>query len=89
MAEVVAVAASVIAIIQMTDRVIDLCKSYIESVHDAPSNLRRLLIETSALKTVLDNLNFLTKCNSDVSALMSTIAKGNGPIEGCRRALSK
>ena len=89
MAEVVAITASVIQIIQITDRVIGLCKFYIGSVHDAPSDLRRMLIETSALKTVLGNLNFLITCNSDVSTLVATIAGGDGPIEGCRRAIAE
>ena len=89
MAEVIAVGASVIAIIQVTDRIIALCKFYIETVRDAPSALRVILIETSTLKTIFENLNFLTACNSGVSKTVSTLSGEYGPIEGCRRSITE
>lgn len=58
MAEAVALVGSVIAIIQITGRIIDVCKFYVESVQGTPSDLRVILIEISTLKTVLENVKF-------------------------------
>jgi hypothetical protein len=88
MAEVIAVGASVIAIIQIADRLITLCKSYIEAVHNAPSDLRVILIETSTVKVILQNLQFLISCNSDLLTL-DGLSGGLGPIEGCRKAITE
>jgi len=87
MAEVIAVGASVIAIIQITDRIIGMCKFYVETARDASPDLRVILLETSTLKTIFENLNFLTACNSGVSTTVSTLSGGDGPIEGCRRSI--
>ena len=89
MAEAIAVGASVIAIIQITDRVIGLCKFYIETARDAPSDLRVILIETSALKTILENLNFLSACDSSVLAATGSLSGEDGPIKGCLRTAAE
>ena len=87
--EVIAVGASVIAIIQITDRIIGLCKFYIETAGDAPSDLRLILVETSMLKTIFENLQFLTACSSETSATVHRLAAKDGPIEGCWRSISE
>ena len=89
MAEAIALGASIIAIIQIADRVIGLCKFYIESVHDAPSDLRTLLIETSAMRTILENVQFLVSCNNEPSTMLDGLSGADGPIEGCRSAIAK
>lgn len=89
MAETIAVGASVIAIIQIADRIIGLCKFYIETARDAPSDLRIILIETSALKTILENLNFLTACDGPDSTAARRISGADGPIEGCCRTVTE
>ena len=78
-----------IAIIQMADRIIGLCKFYIETARDAPSDLRVILIETSALKTILENLNFLTACDGPDSTAARRISGADGPIEGCFRTATE
>ncbi|KAL8791173.1 MAG: hypothetical protein Q9195_006012 [Heterodermia aff. obscurata] len=83
MAEVLAVGASVIAIIQVADRIIGTCKSYISSVRDAPSDLRTILLEISALKTVVENIKFLNSCDSHGSPILDRLCGADGPIEGC------
>jgi hypothetical protein len=87
MAEVIAVASSVIAIIQITDRIIGLCKSYIGAARDAPSDLRVILLETSTLKTLFETLDFLTTHSGGVSTTVSNLSREDGPIEGCRRSI--
>jgi hypothetical protein len=89
MAEAIAVGASVIAIIQITDRIVGMCKFYIETARDAPADLRVILLETSMLKTIFENLNFLTACNSGVSTTVSTLSGEDGPVEGCRRSVTE
>lgn len=89
MAEALAVGASVIAIIQISDRIIGLCKFYVETARDAPSDLRVILIETSALKTILENLNFLAACDGPDSPAARCISGADGPIEGCLRTVTE
>jgi hypothetical protein len=87
MAEVVAVMASVIAIIQISDRVISLTKYYIESTSGAPSELRIILVEVSTLNVIFKSLEYLEKCDHTSPALWSQIAGPDGPVEGCRQSI--
>ena len=89
MAEVVAAASSVIAIIQITDRIAGLCKFYIETVNDVASDLRLILLEVSTLKTIFENLDFLMTHKCGVSTAMSTLSGKDGAIEGCRRSITE
>lgn len=89
MAEVLAVGAAVIAIIQITDRIIGLCKFYIEAERGIPSSLHSILVEISMLKAIFENLDFLRTCNSGISSTMSTLYGQDGPVEGCRRSITK
>ncbi|KAK4204649.1 vegetative incompatibility protein HET-E-1 [Triangularia verruculosa] len=52
-------ATSIITVIDVAAKVIALCKHYLVTACDAPSDLRRIFVETSALRTVLDSLDFL------------------------------
>ncbi|KAF4419067.1 Vegetative incompatibility HET-E-1 [Fusarium acutatum] len=62
MAEALGVVASAIAVIQISKEVISACKFYIEALRsDAPTSLRTVLIEVSTLKSVLENLEFISK----------------------------
>jgi hypothetical protein len=81
MAEAIALSASIIAIFQIADRVIGLCKLYIETVRDAPSDLRTILIETSTMKTILENIQFLMSCNNRPSAMLDVLYGADGPID--------
>ena len=81
-------AAGIIATIQIAERVIALCKRYLEAVQDAPSDLRIIFIEASTLKTILDNLQLLASWGHGPTDLDSLVGP-NGPIEGCRRALTE
>ena len=86
MAEALAVAASVFAVIQIADRIIGACKSYIEGVQDAPSDLRAIFLEISMLKTIFENLKFLLKNNDEMPLLKRLTLQAN-PLEGCHRAI--
>ncbi len=84
----VTIATTVISVIQVADRVIGLCKAYLEAVRDAPSDLRVILIEISTTRVVLDSLHFLISCSHGPTVLDS-LAGDDGPIEGCRRSISE
>ncbi|KAK7591843.1 hypothetical protein V3481_006481 [Fusarium oxysporum f. sp. vasinfectum] len=89
MAEVLGVVASAIAVIQISKEVISLCKFYIEALSsDAPTSLRAVLIEVSTLKSVLEGLEFISKCETFTPILQNRLAASDGPIEGCRAALT-
>ncbi|KAK2729735.1 hypothetical protein CKAH01_02709 [Colletotrichum kahawae] len=87
MAEAIGLAASVFATVQIADRVISLCKRYIESIQDAPSDLRTILIETSSVKAILENVKVLIECDNGQSDIFDTLKGPSGPIEGCREAM--
>ncbi|KAG5784243.1 hypothetical protein H9Q73_002145 [Fusarium xylarioides] len=88
MAEALGVVASAIAVIQISKEVISACKFYIEALRsDAPTSLRTVLIEVSTLKSVLENLEFISKCETFTPALQNRLANSDGPIEGCRAAM--
>jgi hypothetical protein len=91
MAEAIAFVASVAGIIQIADRIIQLCKFYIETARDAPSDLRAILIETSTIKTILENLQFLLDAgtNSLSPSLQTLLCGEDGPIQGCLRAIKQ
>ena len=78
-----------IAIIQIADRIIGCCKFYIETARDAPSDLRIILRETSALKIVLENFKFLSDCDGRLSAAKGRMFGADGPIKGCRRTVAE
>ena len=59
MAQVLALGASVIAVIQMCDSIINITKQYIEAVKDAPRDLHVIRIEVSTLKAVFESLQVL------------------------------
>ncbi|KAH7009774.1 hypothetical protein EDB80DRAFT_610302, partial [Ilyonectria destructans] len=82
------IAASIFAVVQIADRVISLCKFYLELSRDAPSDLRVILIEASALRTILDNIQFLASSGHGPTTL-NTLTGNDGPIEGCRRTLDQ
>lgn len=87
MAEALAIGAGVIAVIQITERIISLCKFYIETKHNIPSDLRFILLEVSMLKTIFEHLKFLEDCESGVSSTVTALSSEDGPIEGCRQSI--
>lgn len=80
-------AAGVIAVIQIADRIISLCKNYLETVRDAPSDLRLIFIETSTLKTILESLNFLASYQQTTS--LTGLLGDDGPVEASRKTLTE
>jgi hypothetical protein len=89
MAEALALGSSIIGVIQIADRVISLCKWYIETAREAPSDLRTILVETSTTKTILETLQFLVDCSHGPLTTLNSLTGDEGPIEGCRRTVAE
>jgi hypothetical protein len=87
-AETIAVVASIIAIVQISDRVISSCKFYIQAASDTPSELRAILVEISTLKSVLESLQFLETYAHAAPALWKQLSGQDGPIEECMRSIT-
>lgn len=89
MADPLSIIASSIAVIQAADAIISLCKGYIESVLDAPSDIRRVYVEVSVLKAVFENLKFLDENgNGGSSPMLLKILGKDGPVQGCQRCIT-
>jgi hypothetical protein len=84
------ITASVFAIIQIADRVISVCKDYVTTVKDAPSDLRTIMIEVGSVKCVLEVLKLLISEGSgdDHSIVLLKLGSSDGPLEGCKRAFT-
>ncbi|KAI1880907.1 hypothetical protein JX265_001147 [Neoarthrinium moseri] len=91
MAEAVAFGASVVAFLQLTDRVVDIAKYYIEAIKDCPADIRAILVEVSLLKAVLQSLSFILESREKDGggpSFLGNLAGEHGPVEMCRKALA-
>ncbi|KAK8008090.1 hypothetical protein PG991_010641 [Apiospora marii] len=89
MAEALGVAASVIAVIELTDRVVELCRAYIGSATEASRDLRRILAEVSAVKAILENLQFLGENDAEFSGVLQILERQEGLIPQCTRCVAE
>jgi hypothetical protein len=84
-----AITGSVIAVIQIADTIISICKDYITTVKDAPKDLRRVAMEVGSIKSVLEVLELSVQTDhSDSSVILEVLRRPDGPFVGCREALS-
>ena len=94
MAEVLAVAASVIAVLQLTNSVISICYDYSAAANSSSWELPRSMSELESLRNVLQALEPLAKQadlsgaepNSRLPAFME-LCKPNGAFPLCRREI--
>lgn len=78
------VAASIIAAIQISGQVFDLCRTYYSEIRDARTDIERLRDEMISLQHVLTRITDLTKTSG--STELSTLALLNqpdGPVQRC------
>ncbi|MDB5910635.1 MAG: hypothetical protein JWP34_4749 [Massilia sp.] len=89
MAEVVAFGASVVAFIQLADRVISLAKEYLEALKDAPAAIRAIFVQVSALRAVLQSLDFLTRSQGQTYlGIVQHLGVPSGILDLCREAVA-
>ncbi|KAH7165318.1 vegetative incompatibility protein het-e-1 [Dactylonectria macrodidyma] len=84
----VSVVNSVIAFIQIADRVIRACKQCIDAVKDAPKEMQMILGETISLRAIIESLNSVNLHTNTIQLVPSLFAP-LGPVEACRRCLSQ
>ena len=89
MADPLTIAALSIAVVQIADRVIGVCKFYIENAKDAPSDLNLILNETSTIQAILKNLEYFHDNDRLKTGVTSLLVRADGPIEGYRRTLAE
>lgn len=78
MADPLSIGASIIAFIEITNRVISTCKYCIETINDAPKDIQMVLGETTSLEAIIETLK---ASGAEPLALDVT-------LEICRRCLS-
>ena len=66
-----------------------MCKLYIESVHDAPSDLRSILLETSMMKAILENINPLVSSSGAGASIVKRLSDPHSPIQACHTIMKK
>src|SRR3569833_387529 len=89
MAEAIAFAASLIAIVQIADRIIDVCKYYIEGINDCPKDIRVILVDISAIKAVFQALEYVQQYGSSSSALLGALMAADGPDKRCEESMGQ
>lgn len=82
MAEGLGVAASTIAVIQLTAKLISLSYDYIGAVNRAPEGLRELTHELVSLSHILITLQDYVGANPQSTAIQK-LNDRNGPLRGC------
>jgi hypothetical protein len=78
--------ASAIAVVQIADRIIALCKAYITGVNDAPADLKAILIEVGSVKCVLEVIELLDPSRGGGDSV-EILKRLQTPLEGCKEAL--
>jgi hypothetical protein len=84
--EALGVAASVVAVVQLSVQLINTCTKYIEAATNAPKELRLILIEISALRGLLEPLKVLLGFDNDTAMLEKLLAP---PVESCLKAVEE
>ena len=90
MAEALAVVASIIAVIQITDRVISLCCSFVGKVRGAEKEALQMVNTVTGLKGFLEFLHTFVKDeeNAPRMPLLNSLCDPRGPLEVCTTALT-
>ncbi len=89
MAEALSVLASVVAIIQITDRVTTLARSMVHTKQDVHSVLVALVGKLCAFKGLFDGLRMQIEMNESDSARLTAWKHIDGPLEASKEALLK
>lgn len=90
MTETLAVAASIIAVIQISGSVISLCRQFIGKARDADKEIFQIINTVTALKGILEFLNSFANDdeNKPQLALLYSLCGPDAPLETCRTALA-
>ena len=89
MVEGLATGASIIAVIQISDTVVSLCRNFIGKVRGADAEIFQLINTITALKGILEFLISFVNDDDTKSRLplLHSLCEPNVPLETCRTAL--
>jgi hypothetical protein len=73
-------AASVIAVVQVSRQVFDLCRTYYSEVKDARTDIQRLCDEVMSLQNVLTSVTHLASAKLPILDLLN---QPDGPVQQC------
>src|SRR5438876_186054 len=77
-------AASVIAVIQISGKVFDLCRTYYLEVRDAREDIKRLRDEVTTLQDVLTSVADLAEAPGSAKlSILSLLNQPDGPLQQC------
>jgi hypothetical protein len=80
--------ASVIAVVQISSKIFDLCWTYYLGAKDARENIRRLRDEMTSLQDVLTNVAELAEAQGSAKlSILSLLNQSDGPLQRCEREL--
>jgi len=88
-------AASVIAVLQLSEAVLGSCYRYVGKVKDAASDINLVIVQIGCLTTILRDLKALTEHNDAApgaaasASSLKGLAGDNGPLAVCARSLKE
>ncbi|RYO81887.1 hypothetical protein DL766_002101 [Monosporascus sp. MC13-8B] len=88
MADPVSLGASIVAFIEITDRIIRACKYCVETIKDAPKDMQMIMGEAISLRAILDSLGAAELHPKSMQLVPGLFGRG-GPVEAIRNALSE
>ncbi|MCJ1395280.1 hypothetical protein MMC18_008164 [Xylographa bjoerkii] len=88
--EALGAAASVVAIIQITAQIYDLCRTYYVNVRDARRDIQRLQHEVTSLERLLTSLaDLYDDSDSNTLRVFGLLNEAGGPMQQCQAQLSE
>jgi len=89
------ITSSVIAIIQISTKIVSVCSDYIRDAKDAPSDLQKIMLEVAALKGIFEALSLLLPPTNNTDSVASqqndnerSYSFLRSSIDGCVRELT-
>lgn len=83
-------AASVVAVIQISGHVFDLCRTYYSEVKEARKDIQRLRDEVTSLQDVLTNVADLADAPSPAHlSILNLLNQVDGPVQQCQAQLTE
>ena len=86
MADPLSLGASIIAFVEIAERVIRVCEYCIRTIKDAPKDMQMILGETTSLKAIIGSLN-AANLHPKADQVLPSLFQKNGPVEMCQSCL--
>lgn len=89
MAETVGREASLMAVMQLADSILSICKLCIENLEDCPKDFPAILLELSSARALFDSLNFAVLHDAPSAEFLGELGGPNGAIQACHAAVEE